>query len=99
MQDGDGNPNGCEWLPIEQVGTMMCQELGYEDEPEFEDALKGSWSDFLDKLPHITKKDVNGRWAAWALSSSLGRGMPATVQQPVTAQHGCGSAAIGMFCM
>eukprot|EP00882_Tetradesmus_deserticola_P015583 GHRQ01016607.1.p1 GENE.GHRQ01016607.1~~GHRQ01016607.1.p1 ORF type:complete len:218 (+),score=111.77 GHRQ01016607.1:397-1050(+) len=40
---------------------MMCQELGYEDEPEFEDALKGSFSDFLDKLPYVVKQEKNGR--------------------------------------
>jgi hypothetical protein len=39
----------------------MCQELGYEDEPEFEDALKGSFSDFLDKLPYVIKQEKNGR--------------------------------------
>jgi hypothetical protein len=55
-RDGDGNSNGCEWLPVEQVGNLMCQELGYEDEAEFEDALKGSFSDFLDNLPHVVKK-------------------------------------------
>jgi hypothetical protein len=39
----------------------MCQELGYEDEPEFEDALKGSFADFLDKLPYVIKQEKNGR--------------------------------------
>jgi hypothetical protein len=41
---------------------MMCQELGYEDEPEFEDALKGTFADFLDKLPYVVKEEKNGRW-------------------------------------
>jgi hypothetical protein len=61
-QDGEGNSNGCEWLPVEQIGNMMCQELGYEDEPEFEDALKGTFADFLDKLPYVVKEEKNGRW-------------------------------------
>ncbi|WIA32221.1 hypothetical protein OEZ86_003070 [Tetradesmus obliquus] len=59
--DGEGNSNGCEWLPVEQIGSMMCQELGYEDEPEFEDALKGSFADFLDKLPYVVKQEKNGK--------------------------------------
>lgn len=39
----------------------MCQELGYEDEAEFEDALKGTFADFLDNLPHVVKKVENDR--------------------------------------
>jgi RimJ/RimL family protein N-acetyltransferase len=75
-QDGEGNSNGCEWLPVEQIGNMMCQELGYEDEPEFEDALKGTFSDFLDKLPYVVKEEKNGRWVGscsfvdWELGGS-----------------------------
>jgi len=61
LQDENGQSNGCEWLPVVQVGNMMCQELGYEDEPEFEDALKGTFSDFLNCLPHVIKKTENGR--------------------------------------
>lgn len=43
----------------------MCQELGYEDEGEFEDALKGTFNDFLDNLPHVVKKVENDRSATW----------------------------------
>jgi hypothetical protein len=71
-QDGDGNSNGCEWLPVEQVGQLMCQELGYEDEPEFEDALKGSFTEFLGRLPHVVlKNNENGRCACACASLQL----------------------------
>lgn len=62
-QDGDGNPNGCEWLPVEQVANLMCQELGYEDVAEFEDALHGTFPAFLDALPHVTRRkdEATGR--------------------------------------
>lgn len=51
-----------EWLPADGVEQALLQELGYEDVPEFEDALKGSFVDFLDNLPHIRKRvDDNGR--------------------------------------
>jgi hypothetical protein len=40
--DGDGQPTGVEWLPADHVGQALCTDLGYEDMPEFEDALKGA---------------------------------------------------------
>lgn len=61
LQDENGNSNGCEWLPVEQVGNLMCQELGYEDTAELEDALHGPFEHFLDCLPHVTKKKENDR--------------------------------------
>eukprot|EP01065_Artemidia_motanka_P024493 TRINITY_DN2926_c0_g1_i1.p1 TRINITY_DN2926_c0_g1~~TRINITY_DN2926_c0_g1_i1.p1 ORF type:complete len:424 (+),score=178.33 TRINITY_DN2926_c0_g1_i1:72-1274(+) len=42
----------CEWLPVEALGNMLSQELGYEDVAEFEDALQGEFCDFVDCLPH-----------------------------------------------
>eukprot|EP00877_Chromochloris_zofingiensis_P000781 jgi/Chrzof1/10703/Cz05g09120.t1 len=60
-QDGDGQPTGIEWLPADNVAEALCKDLGYEDIDEFEDALKGSFVDFLDNLPHIVKKTENGR--------------------------------------
>ena len=32
---------------------MLAEELGYEVEEEFEDALKGSFMDFIGALPHV----------------------------------------------
>ena len=32
---------------------MLADELGYEDEEEFEDALKGSFKEFIGALPHV----------------------------------------------
>eukprot|EP00775_Hariotina_reticulata_P013024 gene13024-13153_t len=46
---------------LEELWAGYTQELGYEDEPEFEDALQGSFSDFLNCLPHAIKKTENGR--------------------------------------
>ena len=40
--DGEGQPTGVEWLPVDHVGHALCTDLGYEDMPEFEDALKGA---------------------------------------------------------
>jgi len=42
--DHDGQPTGVEWLPADHVGQALCSDLGYEDMPEFEDALKGAWA-------------------------------------------------------
>ena len=41
-KDHEGNPTGVEWLPVDHVGQALCTDLGYEDLPEFEDALKGA---------------------------------------------------------
>lgn len=43
----------CEWLPVEALGNLLGQELGYEDTAEFEDALQGDFEDFVDFLPHV----------------------------------------------
>lgn len=59
--DGDGQPTGVEWLPVDHVGSALCNDLGYEDMPEFEDALKGTFEAFLDHLPHVIKEVRNGR--------------------------------------
>jgi hypothetical protein len=61
----ENGPNGCEWLPVDQIENLMIEELGYEDQPEFEDALRGTFGDFLDALPHVSKKTENGRCAGF----------------------------------
>lgn len=60
--DGEGNATGVEWLPVDGIGMALVDDLGYEDIAEFEDALGGSFGDFLDKLPGIEKKLDNDRW-------------------------------------
>ena len=35
------------------IANMLANELGYEDEEEFEDALKGPFKDFISALPHV----------------------------------------------
>jgi len=52
----DEGPTGVEWLPVEGVANILREELGYEDMPEFEDALKGSFEDFIQILPHVELK-------------------------------------------
>lgn len=47
---------GLEWLPVPSISQFLCHELGYEDQDEFEDALNGSFEDFLRSFPHITVK-------------------------------------------
>jgi len=46
---------------VDQIENLLIEELGYEDQPEFEDALRGTFSDFLDNLPHVSKKEQNGK--------------------------------------
>jgi hypothetical protein len=55
--DHEGQSTGVEWLPTDGVAQALCEELGYEDIPELEDALKGTFVDFLDKLPHVVKRE------------------------------------------
>lgn len=45
-----------EWLPVKGIGRAIGEDLGYEDIDEFEDALNGSFEDFLDNFPHVEKK-------------------------------------------
>jgi C4-type Zn-finger protein len=54
--DGNGQSTGVEWLPADGIAHALLKELGYEDMDEFEDALKGSFVDFLDLLPNVVKK-------------------------------------------
>jgi len=49
---------GLEWLPVQSICSFLCNELGYEDQDEFEDALQGSFEDFLKSFPHIQVKDA-----------------------------------------
>jgi hypothetical protein len=51
--DGGAGRGGTQWLPVEGLGMMMMTELGYEDMDELEDALKGTWPQFLGALPHV----------------------------------------------
>lgn len=53
---GPDGPTEIEWLPVVGVGAALCEDLGYEDMDEFEDALNGTFSEFLESLPHIVKE-------------------------------------------
>ena len=37
---------------------MLAEELGYEDQEEFEDALKSSFAEFIGALPHIETRNM-----------------------------------------
>ncbi|KXZ43860.1 hypothetical protein GPECTOR_79g139 [Gonium pectorale] len=52
----DQGPSGVEWLPVHGIADALREDLGYEDMAEFEDALGGTFGDFLDKLPRVVKK-------------------------------------------
>jgi len=41
------------WIPMGGLQNLICQELGYEDEGELEDAMGGTFVDFVQSLPHI----------------------------------------------
>mmetsp|Transcript_12295 Transcript_12295/g.37878 ORF Transcript_12295/g.37878 Transcript_12295/m.37878 type:complete len:296 (-) Transcript_12295:61-948(-) len=49
-----------EWLACEGVGQMVGRDLGYEDDDEFEEALKGSFADFLRLLPGFEVRATPG---------------------------------------
>lgn len=51
------NSQPTEWLPTEGIGRMICNELGYEDMDEFEDAVKGNFEEFLSSLPNVEVKE------------------------------------------
>lgn len=54
--DSKASTPDLEWMPMTGVGNLLAQELGYEDMDEFEDALGGSFENFLRNLPHIELK-------------------------------------------
>ncbi|KAI9182996.1 hypothetical protein H9P43_003912 [Blastocladiella emersonii ATCC 22665] len=57
-----------EWLQAEPVATFLCMNLGYEDVPELEDALNGTFEDFLKLLPSVelaTRPDAEGHPALY----------------------------------
>lgn len=54
--------SGAEWITAQAAGSWLRNDLGYEDEAEFEDALNSSFEEFLEAMPHIeTKVDEQGR--------------------------------------
>jgi hypothetical protein len=90
-------PSTVEWLPVDQIETLLIEELGYEDQPEFEDALRGSFLDFLDGLLHATIKEESGRCVTHCSADtffpfpSLREGAPlrCTHMPPMPAWHDC----------
>eukprot|EP00039_Didymoeca_costata_P010970 m.149828 g.149828 ORF g.149828 m.149828 type:complete len:276 (+) comp15019_c3_seq2:307-1134(+) len=44
------------WLPSEGIQNIMIANLGYEDVDQFEDALGGTFQQFLNALPHMETK-------------------------------------------
>ena len=61
-----------EWLPIHGMGSMLAMDLGYEDEDEFEDALKMTFEEFVNKLPMIECKDVESGYNPVSFASAGG---------------------------
>ncbi|KAJ3160627.1 hypothetical protein HDU86_000386 [Geranomyces michiganensis] len=52
---------GVEWLPVDNICNLLCNELGYEDIPEFEEAMGGPFVDLLETLPDVsTQTDEQG---------------------------------------
>ncbi|OZJ05235.1 hypothetical protein BZG36_02299 [Bifiguratus adelaidae] len=45
-----------EWIAVEPIAELLTRELGYEDRGEFEDALGGTFQQFLEALPMFTVK-------------------------------------------
>jgi len=54
------NSQPTEWLVVEPIGSMVMHTF-YEDEDDFEDAVGGSFEEFLRALPHIeVRKNERG---------------------------------------
>lgn len=49
-----------DWLGVNDIGQMLAHMM-YEDLDEFEDAIKGSFEDFVRALPHCETKDEGGK--------------------------------------
>jgi C4-type Zn-finger protein len=49
-----------DWLGVRDIGIMLAH-MWYEDMDEFEDAIKGSFEEFVSALPHCETKTVEGR--------------------------------------
>uniref|UniRef100_A0A7R9UZ39 ZPR1 jelly-roll domain-containing protein n=1 Tax=Chlamydomonas euryale TaxID=1486919 RepID=A0A7R9UZ39_9CHLO len=47
---------GAEWITAAAAASWLKNDLGYEDDAEFEDALNGSFDDFLKAMPHLETK-------------------------------------------
>ena len=49
-----------EWLALEPIGNMICHSW-YEDMDEFEEAVGGTFSEFMHSMPHIEiRKNAQG---------------------------------------
>jgi hypothetical protein len=44
------------WLTVSAAAQICIRDLGYEDEGELEDALRGSLASFIDAMPHLDYK-------------------------------------------
>eukprot|EP00163_Fabomonas_tropica_P001405 TRINITY_DN11060_c0_g1_i1.p1 TRINITY_DN11060_c0_g1~~TRINITY_DN11060_c0_g1_i1.p1 ORF type:complete len:256 (+),score=71.33 TRINITY_DN11060_c0_g1_i1:177-944(+) len=44
------------WIACEVVENILIRELGYEDQAELEDALSGTFPDFIRSFPHFRVK-------------------------------------------
>ncbi|MEW5296852.1 MAG: hypothetical protein WDW36_000102 [Sanguina aurantia] len=42
-----------EWITVAAIANYLCYDMGYEDMDEFEDALSGTFIEFLQCLPHV----------------------------------------------
>lgn len=51
-----------EWLPAAGIAMYLAEDLGYDDQDEFEDALRMSFVQFLEKLPHGEVRERDGRF-------------------------------------
>ncbi|KAJ9524652.1 hypothetical protein V8C86DRAFT_2528284 [Haematococcus lacustris] len=51
-----------EWVAAEAAASWLCHDLGYEDMAEFEDALQGTFEQFISIMPHLeVKRDEKDR--------------------------------------
>jgi hypothetical protein len=48
--------SGGEWIALDGMASLLANDLGYEDQGEFEDAIHGTLPQFLQQFPHIEIK-------------------------------------------
>jgi len=55
---------GDSWMTCTAASNIMCNNLGYEDQGELEDAIKCDWVEFIQSMPHLeTKIQDDGSYA------------------------------------
>ncbi|CAL1130978.1 unnamed protein product [Cladocopium goreaui] len=78
---------GVEWLPLAGIKNFLFMDLGYEDEEEFEDAIHGSFEDFLAAFPHFEVKQIEGKAMLRIADAALAPSRPQKLTLRITSSQ------------